>query len=255
MKEAIKYIKTEYAKNQRVPSIANMCKKIKGLNRSNFYVFFPQGLGEACEAAGVPTPEKRIKSTKKASKTRVTEKSAFSGVSLKEEHKQQLMLMKYMEHKEPDEILDEMFENYFTLQRDFKLNNHYTNFLSRFLIKVQKTGMDETNIINLLARLYKIGLGRMSESHFNKSMQILDHMIIKGYNEKFIDWLLLETKNNLLIGYTKCILDCQYEINNILSSKQIFNHMSITNQIISNLYSKHRNYEQSSLEELTKVMV
>lgn len=61
--EVISFLQRYYGKHKKIPSAATI---FKSFNKTKFYEVFPQGLAQACEAAGIPVPEERLKQTQKA---------------------------------------------------------------------------------------------------------------------------------------------------------------------------------------------
>ena len=61
--QVIQYFQKYYAKRKKVPSSRDL---FKSFNKTKFYEVFPQGLAQACKAAGIPVPEERLKQTRKA---------------------------------------------------------------------------------------------------------------------------------------------------------------------------------------------
>ena len=64
--QVIQYFQKYYAKRKKVPSSRNL---FKSFNKTKFYEVFPQGLAQACKAAGIPVPEERLTQTRKARQT------------------------------------------------------------------------------------------------------------------------------------------------------------------------------------------
>jgi sulfur relay (sulfurtransferase) DsrC/TusE family protein len=53
---AISFLQEYYGKHKKIPSTATL---FKSFNKTKFYEVFPQGLAQACKAAGIPVPEER----------------------------------------------------------------------------------------------------------------------------------------------------------------------------------------------------
>lgn len=69
--EIIQYTINHHKKTGKIPTIRQLSEKFgdKGVNRSSFYHFFPEGLSELCVGAGLQPPE-RLKRTLRATEAR-----------------------------------------------------------------------------------------------------------------------------------------------------------------------------------------
>ncbi len=61
----LEYVRNAFEVEKKPPTIRNIAENVEGVNRSNIYTLFPQGIKEICKAAGIDVPSKRIKETKK----------------------------------------------------------------------------------------------------------------------------------------------------------------------------------------------
>jgi hypothetical protein len=78
-KKVVRFIRTEYRKSQKVPSVREICRAL-GLDNKTLYEAFPGGKPEMCAEANVPLDEESLATVEKASlalrEKRIEEKTA-----------------------------------------------------------------------------------------------------------------------------------------------------------------------------------
>ncbi len=206
MEEIQTFIQKYSKKENRAPTIREISAKIKGVNRSNFYKYFPKGIAEACKAAGVSIPEKRTQVTRKASKARKAGRNApFPIISLNPESSRKLWVMSTLEDKDPQSLIDDLLEQDRLLRTEYNLNNKDIAQFTQFLKNGEKQGLKNQQVINSMNKLIKLGIERLHSYRFNKLINLVDSMIIQSLKVEDLYNIYLSKNEMYKRGYQSCV--------------------------------------------------
>jgi hypothetical protein len=192
----LEYIKDYYVKNKKVPFLRQILKKEK-LNRVQFYRTFPKGLTQACQLAGVPVPEDRIKKMKraveasKAKKSEVAVKGADeealppTRLMLTEEQTKRLLGLSHLEgRKDPLVIIDELLD-YDSKARKYGLSLAKRKRLSEALEAALQNGWrinSQPSFVEALMKAHKMGFLSWSYETVKFFMEVFDWAEKKGWS-------------------------------------------------------------------------
>jgi hypothetical protein len=195
--EIIKFMRSSYDENARVPSVRDITDHFKNrLSITGFYKLFPDGLGEACQVAGIPIPAGRLEETSKAqatkeqNKTKITAERAANCFTLSKEQTERLYGIKQLEGGEDVSlIVDELLTRDSILRKKYNLSFVATKRVAEFLEKAVESGWSvsaEPNKPNLLEgvnKLWNIIIDqKLSLESINSWIQILKDLETHKWN-------------------------------------------------------------------------
>lgn len=203
--EVVAFIKQYFKKEGKVPTIKEIVKEIKGVNTSNFYIFFPGRLAEACEEAGVPVPESRLKKTQKAHETRMKSEKDFPIISLDPDLSKKLWVVSHLEEKDHLKVIYDLLEQDRLFRTEYNLKNQDLSNFTQFLKDAEKRGLNKKQIINSIIKFTKIGLENLTDFRFNKLMDLVKFMISKNLQIEDLYTIFLSRNEVYRKGYSKCV--------------------------------------------------
>jgi hypothetical protein len=96
----LEFVRDAFRVENQVPTIRKIADGIEGVNRSNIYVLFPQGIKQISKEVGVDVPRKRMNVTAKASKARKSKgEDPFPDIILRDKLARELWVTSTYENK------------------------------------------------------------------------------------------------------------------------------------------------------------
>ena len=204
--EILDFIKKYSDKEGKSPPIREISDKIKGVNRSNFYQFYPDGIAEACKAAGVTRPTKRMKDTSKASKARKTRKNdKFPIICLDSESNQKAWVLSTLENKDPQSLIADLLDQARFFRNEYKLENDDVIRFVQLLKSYNALGESNEQIINNMRKLTKLGIGEMNSYKYNKLITLVNFMIKNLLTINDLNNVYLSKNEMYKKGYFSCV--------------------------------------------------
>jgi hypothetical protein len=240
--EILDFIKKYSNKEGKSPPIREISDKIKGVNRSNFYQFYPGGIAEACKAAGVTRPTKRMKDTSTASKARKTRKNdKFPIISLDSESSQKAWVISTLENKDPQILIADLLEQAMLFRTEYNLENDDVIRFVQLLKSYKKLDVSNKQIINNMRKLTKLGIGEMNSYKYNELIKLINFMTKNLLTPNDLKNVYLSQNEMYRKGYLSCVnfLDAILKIGlikygNIDLDMANFISRSITSSLIGN---------------------
>jgi hypothetical protein len=229
--EIISYIKRYTRDFGKPPTVKVLCDNISGVNRANFYKIFPDGIGEACTAAGVEVPEKRIKSTDKAIKTRRSSKVTMPQLVLSLEDTGSINTIAYMENLTPKEVIHEIIENDRILRREYGLRIHNISRLAIFLNNSEFRGVSRKRIIDSLNEFIKLGMDQLPSQNFDLLISLWGDMLRNNWTFNNVLKLYEEKQKIYTRGYAQCMNLVQSRIVEEIRKSYDFDSISLESAI------------------------
>ena len=191
---ALNFIKKYYEENKEPPSLALLCREVKGLSRRGFYEAF-HGVGEACKLAGVPVPEARIAATRKALKERKKTSEdvdhrlgagydhgdTSSMVALSDEQVKRILGIAHLEGgKDPLAIVDELLERDAFLRENKGLTLDDTKAVFNYLEKAKEGKWTIPMLLSLHVRLWNAGVMSLAPEAIGDLASFLEKVRERG---------------------------------------------------------------------------
>ncbi|MFH0896897.1 MAG: hypothetical protein V1850_02465 [Candidatus Bathyarchaeota archaeon] len=161
----INYVK-DYEKG--VPPVKKIGQKFK-ITLKRFYTIFPGKMPELCRLAGKPLPVERMKRTEKAIKSkgqRTVEDERPNVIHLSEEQSKRLWGLSHLEKgKDPQLIIDELFDRDSTLRKTYNLSLSDTRLVAEFLKAAVDRGWSMSsspNVVDFVTDLWNCGVSNLT---------------------------------------------------------------------------------------------
>ena len=198
----INYIQNYSKTNGNPPTIKSICDNIPEINRSNFYKIFPEGLGEACIIAKIPVPEKRIKSTAKANRSRKTQKLELPQIMIDEKTSAQIQTISYIEKMSPQEVIEELIENDRILKKNYHVQIRDISRLAIFLKACEQKNVNQNRIINSLITFTNLRLDLLPKGNFDLLINLWNDIKKNYWTFEDIKALYIDRQDAYQKGYT-----------------------------------------------------
>ena len=210
----LEYVRNAFAVKKQVPTIRKIAEDVEGVNRSNFYTLFPQGIKQLSKEAGVDVPSKRIKETKKASKARKSKSEGqFPDIILRDQLAQELWVTSTLEDKKPQELMEELLDQSKLLRTQYDLTNRDVANFTMFLKNCEKKGLSKEQIVNSIIKFTRLRLEVLFPYRFDMLIKLVESMALKHL--KIEDLYRIYTSQFLIYqdGYLLCL---EYVVGEVL---------------------------------------
>ncbi len=202
----LEYVRNAFEVEKKPPTIRNIAENVEGVNRSNIYTLFPQGIKEICKAAGIDVPSKRIKETKKASKARKTKRDGpFPDITLRDQLAQELWVTSTLEDRKPQDLMEELLDQSKVLRTQYGLTNRDIADFTMFLKNCEKNGLRKEQIVNSLKKFTRLRLELLFPYRFDMLIKLRESMLSRDLEIEDLYAIYTSTLQLYQDGYMLCL--------------------------------------------------
>jgi len=202
----LEYVRNAFEVEKKPPTIRNIAENVEGVNRSNIYTLFPQGIKEICKAAGIDVPSKRIKETKKASKARKTKRDGpFPDIILRDQLAQELWVTSTLEDRKPQDLMEELLDQSKVLRTQYDLTNRDIANFTMFLKNCEKKELRKEQIVNSLKKFTRLRLELLSPHRFDMLIKLRESMLSRNLEIEDLYAIYTSTLQLYQDGYMLCL--------------------------------------------------
>ena len=217
--KVLSYVKNIYDKEQRIPTIREISEKVEGITRSNIYRYF-KGIGQICEEAGIDKPNSRMSHTRKASSARKKKSEpTFPDIPLSGKLAQDLWVASILERKAPEDLIDELLEEYRLFKTQYNLDSTSIGNFAKFIKECEGAGLGKDQIKKSMLKFIEMGLHGVSSKRFGLLINIRNFMIKNEYDTPHLLVAFAQKLDVYHNGYDLCIGYAEDEIVKLLMEK------------------------------------
>lgn len=209
----LEFVRHAFRVENQVPTIRKIADGIEGVDRSNIYVLFPQGIKQISKEAGVDVPNKRMKVTAKASKARKSKgEDPFPDIILRDQLARELWVTSTYENKKPQELMEELIDQYKVLKTQFGLSNKDVANFTMFLKNCEKEGLGEEQIVNSIKKFTRLRLEVLRPRRFDKLIRLVETMAKNKLKIEDLYQIYTSQIQMYQAGYNLCLGNAEEEV-------------------------------------------
>lgn len=225
-KRVLEFVRNAFRVENQVPTIRKIAEGIEGVDRSNIYDLFPQGIKQISKEAGVDIPRKRINVTAKASKARKSKgEDPFPDIILRDQLAQELWVISTYEGNKPQELIEELIDQSKVLKTQFGLSNKDVANFTMFLKNCEKEGLGEEQIVNSIKKFTRLSLEVLWPHRFDVLIRLVETMASKHLKIEDLYKIYISQIEMYQAGYMLCLGYAEeefiLELQKILSMKPL----------------------------------